>query len=651
MEMAIDVVCVCGAVTKVCPAAPRLCLSPPAEEKSTMKKGLRPKLTPVNVDCQSPDAEAMMGGLGFDDIVTSSPTKKQKDRLRPIKDDDDVEAIVGLGFEIETSSSSSKKKKKKDRYRDAPSPKSILDRDALIEALNSHNILLKDGQLDIFYRMLHRSGYPPDLKEFVSELRHGGDTGGLDDDDIHENKSISNTNNFGRTKNAISARPGRRVHNRLPNSFLTFLSSNDCDFVTLTSKIASCHTSSDKSTTKIIVQLHDGHHVESVIMRHDKSRVTQCVSSQVGCAMACTFCATGTMGMRGNLSTGEILEQMVHGSRVLASTSHHRDDDIVGGNGVVTIVDSSRRMDLVRNVVFMGMGEPLNNYDNVLAACKALIDRRLWNLAHNRVTVSTVGVPARMRDLTRDLPEVNLALSLHAPNQKARERIVPAARGTPIESLIEALDGHMMALARRKKLLDNPQGEEEFNMIERQAASKKKRAMIEYVMLEGDTTTMEAAHQLGKLCEGRHLVVNLIPYNKTDVKDKLSCPSDTQMREFQKVVQSYGSFCTIRRTMGADIDGACGQLVVNKEEKNNVRRDLVVDIEDSPFVRKATQKRPNINATKRRNILHKAAADKEGSNSDDSDVWVRRFTVATLVAATCFVTSSTISLFQKRKQI
>lgn len=596
-----------------------------------MKKGLRPKLTPVNNDCQSPDAEAMMGGLGFDDIVTSSPTK---DRL-----------------------SNSPKKKKKDRYRDTPSPKSILDRDALVEALNSHNILLKDGQLDIFYATLHRSGYPPDLKEFVSELRHGGDTGGLvasvdggdDDDSTHENKT-SVINNFGRTKNAISARPGRRVH-RLPDSFLNFLSSDDCDFVTLTSKIASCHTSADKSTTKIIIQLHDGHNVESVIMRHDKSRVTQCVSSQVGCAMACTFCATGTMGMRGNLSTGEILEQMVHGSRVLASAVHHFDDDIVG-NRVLTKVDSSRRMDLVRNVVFMGMGEPLNNYDNVLAACRALIDRRLWNLKHNRVTVSTVGVPTRMRDLTRDLPEVNLALSLHAPNQKARERIVPAARGTPIESLIEALDWHMMALARRKNFLDNPQGEEEFNTIERQVASKKKRAMIEYVMLEGDTTTIEAAHQLGKLCEGRHLVVNLIPYNKTDVKDKLSCPSDTQMREFQKVVQSYGSFCTIRRTMGADIDGACGQLVVNEEE-NNLRRDRVVDIEDGPFARKdevmSTQKKPYVNATKRRNTLYEAT-DKGGSNTDVSDVWVRRFTVATLVAATCFFTSCAFFLFQKRKR-
>jgi adenine C2-methylase RlmN of 23S rRNA A2503 and tRNA A37 len=620
-----------------------------------------------------------MGGLGFDDIVTSSsPTKEQTYRLlRPIKDDD-AKANVGLGG----VDSSPKKKKTKDRYRDAPSPKSILDRDALIEALNSHNILLKDGQLDMFYALLHRCGYPSNLKEFVSELRHGGDTTGRglvatldgggndvdDDSSTHEkSKTSSMTNNYGRTKNAISARPGRRnIHHRLPDSFLTFLSSAECNFVTLTSNIVSIHTSLDKSTTKIIIQLHDGHNIESVIMKHDNSRVTQCISSQVGCAMACTFCATGTMGMRGNLSTGEILEQLVHGSRVLttaaASTTLDQDagdddDTTTGKNGVgMKVVDSNRRMDLVRNVVFMGMGEPLNNYDNVLAACKALIDRRLWNLAHNRVTVSTVGVPSRMRDLTRDLPEVNLALSLHAPNQKARERIVPAARGTPIESLIDALDGHMMApsLARRKKkLLDNPQGEEEFNTIERLAASKKKRAMVEYVMLEGDTTTIEAAHQLGKLCEGRHLVVNLIPYNKTDVKDKLSCPSDIQMREFQKVVQSYGSFCTIRRTMGADIAGACGQLVVNMEEKNKVRRDPVVDIEDGPFVRKdevmSAQTRRNIHATKRRNTILESA-NKEGSNFDDSDVWVRRFTVATLVAATCFVTSSAIFLFQKRKR-
>lgn len=202
------------------------------------------------------------------------------------------------------------------------------------------------------------------------------------------------------------------------------------------------------------------------------------------CAMGCTFCATGTMGIRGNLCSGEILEQVVHASRILASDSD--------GNNSKQNGKQTKHLDLIRNIVFMGMGEPLNNYANVLTTCKALIDRRLWNLSHNRVTVSTVGVTSRMRDLTRDLPEVNLALSLHAPNQKMREAIVPAAKGTPIESLIEALDEHMMAFARRKLLLENPQesssdstdrqGGGQYNNDERVTASKKKRAMIEYVM-------------------------------------------------------------------------------------------------------------------------------------------------------------------------
>jgi sorting nexin-8 len=190
------------------------------------------------------------------------------------------------------------------------------------------------------------------------------------------------------------------------------------------------------------------------------------------------------MGIRGNLCSGEILEQVVHASRILASDSD--------GNNSKQNGKQTKHLDLIRNIVFMGMGEPLNNYANVLTTCKALIDRRLWNLSHNRVTVSTVGVTSRMRDLTRDLPEVNLALSLHAPNQEMREAIVPAAKGTPIESLIEALDEHMMAFARRNLLLENPQesssdstdrqGGGQYNNDERVTASKKKRAMIEYVM-------------------------------------------------------------------------------------------------------------------------------------------------------------------------
>jgi hypothetical protein len=388
------------------------------------------------------------------------------------------------------------------RYRDPLSPQPILDRAAFLKSLQANRILLKNGQLDLFYQLLHRSGYPP-LKEFVAELVQGG--GGevinSNDDDNDENKEDDNNvllfnhhhhpvaSKF-RTKNAISSRPGRS-RPQFPKAFLSYLAYNVEEFSTLTSRIQLYKTSSDGTTTKIAVELQDGHVVESVLMRHE-GRVTICVSSQVGCAMGCTFCATGTMGIRGNLTSGEILEQLVHASRILASSLGTLDD-----RTDVVVLDENdggkkreRQLDLIRNVVFMGMGEPLNNYTNVLAACRAMIDRRLWNLAHNHVTVSTVGVPSRMRDLTRDLPEVNLALSLHAPTQRMREKIVPAAKGTPIESLIDALDKHMMALAKGKLNYPNGSGVEDginataFTSDERQSASRKKRAMIEYVMCE-----------------------------------------------------------------------------------------------------------------------------------------------------------------------
>lgn len=556
------------------------------------------------------------------------------------------------------------------RRRDPLSPRPILDRAALLGALKSEGIPLRnEGQVDLFYQLLHRSGYPP-LKEFASELIGGGAVAADGNDD--GSVIVASSSKKFRTKNAISSRPGRRT--QLPKSFLSYLATTD-DFATVTSKVQAHRTSSDGTTTKLAVELQDGHVVESVLMRHG-SRVTICVSSQVGCAMGCTFCATGTMGIRGDLSSGEILEQLVHGSRILSdsySPGDSLDFEVVGPDEVREASakegrkskgggrQRNDRLDLIRNVVFMGMGEPLNNYHSVLAACRAMIDRRIWNLAHSRVTVSTVGVPSKMRALTRDLPEVNLALSLHAPNQGMREKIVPAARGTPIESLIEALDGHMMALSARKRMaLDNPQGSDgdggssinvnEFNQEERQSASKKKRAMIEYVMLEGDTSTIEAAHQLGRLCEGRHLVVNLIPYNKTDVEDVLSCPSEGHMQEFRRIVSSYGSFCTIRRTMGADIAGACGQLVVEREKKG--KHDGVVDIEDGPFGdgenAVGRERRPVAAVISRRGKTDEV----EGKNDVDviGDPWVRRLTIATAIAATCFVTSSTLLLLQRRKR-
>ncbi|KAL7548533.1 hypothetical protein ACHAWF_011818 [Thalassiosira exigua] len=530
-------------------------------------------------------------------------------------------------------------------------PRSILDRPALTKALTSRGLILKDGRLDAFYQLLHRAGYP-DLGAFAGDLLRDGEGGGGGGNGKGggggEDGKGGELDRAFRTKNAVSSRPGRRP--RLPRAFLSALADLAAadEFVTIASNVKARQTSRDGTTTKLAVELRDGHVVESVLMRHGK-RVTICVSSQVGCAMGCTFCATGTMGIRGDLSSGEILEQLVHGSRILASEGS----------------------DLIRNVVFMGMGEPLNNYRNVLAACRSLLDRRTWNLAHRRVTVSTVGVPSRMRDLTRDLPEVNLALSLHAPDQATREKIVPAARGTPVEALIEALDGHMMALspgggggARG----DNPQGAQGsdrggkggdgdvagYGAEDRRNAGKKRRAMIEYVMLEGETSTLAAAHRLGKLCEGRHLVVNLIPYNKTDVEDELSCPSEERMIEFRRIVSSYGSFCSIRRTMGADIAGACGQLVVDDEKKKKERGGGVGDIEDGPFGGgggggDGREKRAAAVSSRRgRGGTKEEEAKDRGGGGDPR--WVRGLVVATAVAASCFVVSGSLLLLRKRRR-
>jgi hypothetical protein len=170
-------------------------------------------------------------------------------------------------------------------------------------------------------------------------------------------------------------------------------------------------------------------------------------------------------------------------------------------------------------------------------------------------------------------------------------------------------------------------------------------------LVVGETTTIEAAHRIGKLCEGRHLVVNLIPYNKTDVRGKLSCPSEGHMREFQRIVSSYGSFCTIRRTMGADIAGACGQLVVGGGEGEIRRLAKLADIEDGPFREDRFRKpRPIITLpSKRRKEVVVRDTREDESKGDGPDRWVRYLTVATAVAATCFVVSSGLLLLQKRK--
>jgi hypothetical protein len=353
----------------------------------------------------------------------------------------------------------------------------------------------------------------------------------------------------------------------------------------------------------------------------------------------------------------------------------------------------------------LGMGEPLDNYNNVTEACRTMIDTSRWNLAHGRVTVSTVGLISQIRRLTRELPEVSLALSLHAPNQDARTKIVPTASRYPIEGLIDALDNHMMAYLNQRRKRRNSNSNSNNNSIaaavaegaaeqqlqvytveERIKESSRRRAMIEYIMLTGETSSFECAHQLGKLCENRHLVVNLIPYNATDVKDKLQCPTDAHMLEFRDIVQSYGTFCTIRRTMGADIASACGQLVQKKEQEEKEeeeeeqqqgkiiqkqQQDVTVDIEDAVMKRdntstnnetllvKGSSDTSNTTITKsqsipvgipsgQKNNVPSTSTWTESLSSDDLDRWSRILTVTATISATCFVASS-VFFFQRKR--
>ena len=291
-------------------------------------------------------------------------------------------------------------------------------------------------------------------------------------------------------------------------------------------RLRSSHESADRTTTKMVIGLRDGRDVETVIMRHGtlrSNRITVCVSSQIGCAMACTFCATGTMGIHGDLSVGEIVEQTLFAKAAAPA---------------------------LRNVVFMGMGEPLNNYDAVVGACRVLFDERGLAFGHGRVTVSTVGVTHRIATFARDEPRASLALSLHAPTQAKRVSIMPAAKNHDFGKLLETLDAYVEA-----KAAVAPSGRDTL-------------LMVEYILLGGVNDTATDARALGdvlappgreKRFKGRAMV-NLIAYNETPGLP-YARPNDAAVRAFQTILADRGVLCCVRKTMGADVAGACGQLL------------------------------------------------------------------------------------------
>ena len=314
-------------------------------------------------------------------------------------------------------------------------------------------------------------------------------------------------------------------------------------FALLTSSVDSVSTSGDSTTTKFVVRLQDGHRIESVLMRHDGGRNTLCVSSQVGCKMGCTFCATGTLGELGNLTAGEILEQLAHARAYVAAERKRKRNGAVTESDTETETEScSSAATAVTNVVFMGMGEPLNNYDAVCAAIGPMSDARGFGLAPSRVTVSTVGVVPKMLALAKHHPETRLALSLHAPTQALREKIVPTATAYPLPKIMAALDAYLAAGARART-----------------------RAMIEYCVLGGVNDREVHARQLGELLRGRDVIVNLIPFNPTDTPMGHTPPTREAVQAMAAVLAGaeFGLRTTVRKEMGQDIAGACGQLALD----------------------------------------------------------------------------------------
>ena len=281
----------------------------------------------------------------------------------------------------------------------------------------------------------------------------------------------------------------------------------------------------DRGTTrKTLWRLFDGALVESVLMRYP-GRVTMCVSSQAGCGMACPFCATGQGGLQRNMSTAEIVEQVVAGARALAR------GEVAGGPGRVS------------NVVFMGMGEPMANYRAVMGAVRRLTDPAPDGLGMSArgVTVSTVGLVPRIRQLTEEGIPVTLALSLHAPDDELRNELVPINTRFSVAESVEAAWDY--------------------------ARVTRRRVSIEYAMMRGINDQAWRADLLGDVLNAYGdwgwVHVNLIPLNPTPgSKWTASDPADE--REFVRRLEAKGIPTTVRDTRGREIDGACGQLAATE---------------------------------------------------------------------------------------
>lgn len=276
-----------------------------------------------------------------------------------------------------------------------------------------------------------------------------------------------------------------------------------------TGKIVLKQESSDNQTSKVLFQLPDGQFIETVLMKYAKRR-TLCISTQAGCAMGCVFCATGQMGFFRDLSSGEIVQQVLYFARELAAQGEH-----------------------VTNVVMMGMGEPLHNYNRTLTAVDRLTAEDGFDLGARKITISTVGLVPAIRRYAAEGRQTPLAVSLHAATDEERDKLIPVNKRWPIAELMDACREYVVKTGRR--------------------------ITFEWALINGENDTLDQAHTLGGLLKGLICHVNLIPLNPTEGYGGRPS-SREQVDAFQQVLSSYGVTSTVRVRRGIDIQAGCGQL-------------------------------------------------------------------------------------------
>jgi 23S rRNA (adenine2503-C2)-methyltransferase len=284
--------------------------------------------------------------------------------------------------------------------------------------------------------------------------------------------------------------------------------------------------SADKQTRKALFRLDDGKTIESSLMLYEKTgsgreRRTVCVSTQVGCAIGCPFCATGQQGFERNLRLGEIIEQVLYFMRLVSDEELSRD----------AATDPARRP--VTNVVFMGMGEPLANYEAVWQSIVTLNSKHGLGLGARQITVSTVGLVPQIRRLAGESIHVELAISLHAANDALRNKLVPVNEKYPLSQLIPACRDYFKKTGRRPT--------------------------FEYALFQGVNDSVNHARELARLLEGMNCQVNLIAGNPTACNEFSPSPMK-RVLAFQKILRDSGVSSTVRVSRGVDIEAGCGQL-------------------------------------------------------------------------------------------